>query len=156
MDAHQQQGTLRDRVESFCRSSRIDSLYVFGSRAGEIRGMKAHDALRSASVSDVDIGVKLQGNRRLSVREKAELAVALENLLGVDRIDLVLLAEADPFLAVNIIRGERLFSRDEDADDDYELYVLRRAGDLEPFERLRIERIMGHTERSYRGGDGTG
>jgi len=81
-------------------------------------------------------------DQTLSVREKAELAVALEKLMGVHRVDLVLLAQADPFLAVNIIRGERVFCRDEYEADTYELYVMRRAGDLAPFERLRIERIM--------------
>jgi len=81
-------------------------------------------------------------DQTLSVREKAEWAVALENLMGVDRVDLVLLPQADPFLAVNIIRGERVFCRDEYEADTYELYVMRRAGDLAPFERMRIERIM--------------
>ena len=81
-------------------------------------------------------------DQTLSVREKAEWAVALENLMGVDRVDLVLLTQADPFMAVNIIRGERAFCGDEYEADTYELYVMRRAGDLAPFERLRIERIM--------------
>ena len=81
-------------------------------------------------------------DQTLSVREKAEWAVALENLMGVDRVDLVLLPQADTFLAVNIIRGERMFCRDEYEADVYELYILRRAGDLAPFERLRIECIM--------------
>jgi hypothetical protein len=92
--------------------------------------------------SDVDIAIKLPMGRTLGVRQKVELAVALEDLLGADRVDLVMLSEADPFLAVNIIRGERLYCRDEYEADDYELYVLRRAGDLARFERLRIGKIM--------------
>jgi predicted nucleotidyltransferase len=105
------------------------------------------DRLVSGQSSDVDIAVKLPGDRTLSVREKAELAVGLENLLGVDRVDLVLLSEADPFLSVNAIRGERVFCRDDYTADEYELYVLRRAGDLARFERLRIEQIMDLPER---------
>jgi len=105
------------------------------------------ERLQSGLSSDVDIAIKLPGDRTLSVRQKAELAVGLENLLGVDRVDLAVLPEADPFLAVNIIRGERLFCRDDYAADEYELYVLRRAGDLERFERLRIEQIM-NSEKS--------
>ena len=36
---------------------------------------------------------------------------------GCGRVDLVVLPEADPFVAVEIIRGERLYARDEyDAD----------------------------------------
>ena len=66
----------------------------------------------------------------------------LEDLLDVGKVDLVLLSEADPFLSVNIIRGERLFSSDERWADEYDLYVLRRAGDLAPFEQLRIESVL--------------
>jgi len=74
------------------------------------------------------------------------LAVALESLMSVDRVDLVLLSQADPFLAVNIIRGERVFCTDDYKADEYELYVLRRAGDLARFEQMRIERIMNPSE----------
>jgi hypothetical protein len=71
------------------------------------------------------------------------LAAALEDLFGAQRVDLVVLPEADPFLAANIIRGERLYCRDETEADEYELYVLRRAGDLAPLERERIALILG-------------
>jgi predicted nucleotidyltransferase len=143
MDASPNGNSLRDRLESFCRRHHVEILYVFGSRAGEIhRAMEADGALETGALSDVDFAAKLPVNRRISVREKVELAVEMENLLGVDRVDLVLLSEADPFLAANIIRGERLFCKDAYAADLYELYVLRRAGDLERFERTRIEGIL--------------
>jgi predicted nucleotidyltransferase len=147
MEASRQYSSLRSRLESFCRSHGIEALYVFGSRAAEICGSMAADRLGTEQSSDVDIAVRLTGGRLPSIRGKAELAVALENLMGADRVDLVLLAEADPFLAVNVIRGERLFCRDAYAADEYELYVLRRAGDLARFERLRIERVLDPPQR---------
>jgi hypothetical protein len=52
------------------------------------------------------------------------------------------LDEADPFLAANIIRGERLFAANSDSADEYDLYVLRRAGDFVPLERERIAMIL--------------
>jgi hypothetical protein len=36
-----------------------------------------------------------------------------------------------------------LYARDEDDADEYDLYVLRRAGDLAPLERERIALILG-------------
>ena len=78
----------------------------------------------------------------LDIRRKVELAIALEDLFGVNRVDLVVLPEADPFLAVNVIRGERLFADDSTLADEYDLYVLRRAADLLPFERERQRRIL--------------
>ncbi len=139
---------LLNRLESFCMQKHVEMLYIFGSRAVEIRKLLDTDSeIEPGKSSDVDIAVKLSGNRTLSVREKAELSVAFENFFGVDRADVILLPEADPFLAVNIIRGERVFCADAYQADEYELYVLRRAGDLAPFERLRIERIMDSSER---------
>ena len=67
----------------------------------------------------------------------------LEELLAVSRVDLVCLNEADPFVAAEIIRGERLFAADTHEADEYELYVLRRAGDLAPLERERMALVLG-------------
>ncbi|MFW6148065.1 MAG: nucleotidyltransferase domain-containing protein [Thermodesulfobacteriota bacterium] len=55
--------------------------------------------------SDVDIGVRPIPGHRLSVRDKARLACALEDLLDVNRVDLVDLSECDAFLAANVVRG---------------------------------------------------
>ena len=46
-------------------------------------------------------------------------------------------ARAGAFPASDIIRGERVFCREATETDRFELYVLRRAGDLLPFERQR-------------------
>ncbi|GAB4526179.1 MAG: hypothetical protein Kow0063_00110 [Anaerolineae bacterium] len=58
-------------------------------------------------------------------------------------VDLVCSPEADPFLAANVVHGERLYARDEYEADEYDLYVLRRAGDLIPLERERMALILG-------------
>jgi hypothetical protein len=58
-------------------------------------------------------------------------------------VDLVFLSEANPFVAAEIIRGQRLFAGDSHEADEYELYVLRRAGDLAPLERERMARVLG-------------
>ncbi len=99
-----------------------------------------------ASLSDVDIGVKPSLKIGFSVKEKVNLALSLEDLFSVNRVDLVVIPEVDPFLAVNIIRGERIYSKDEREADEYDLYVLRRAGDLVPLEQERIALIMGEDE----------
>ena len=57
-------------------------------------------------------------------------------------MDLILLPEADPFLALDIIKGELLYCADPDRQAEDELYVLRRAGDLAGFQRERIDQII--------------
>jgi hypothetical protein len=66
----------------------------------------------------------------LAVAVKVGLAQKLEELFQVPRVDLVILDEADPFLAAEIIRGELLYAADGRIADEYEIFVLRRAGDL--------------------------
>ncbi len=68
--------------------------------------------------------------------------MALEDLLDVPRVDLVILPEAPPFLALDIVQGELLCATDPVAEAEYQLYVLRRAGDLAPFERERRRMIL--------------
>ena len=71
-----------------------------------------------------------------------QLALEIEDLLGVSGVDLVILQEAEPFLAVEIIRGELLYAEDLNQQSRYELYLFRRAGDLHPFKKERIRMIM--------------
>lgn len=124
-------------------------MYAFGSRCKEIKAYLDGKALkRNILTSDADIGVVTSEHSHLSVRDKARLMTELEDRLGVGRVDLVILTEADPFLAANIVRGERLYCSDDYAADEYELYVLRRAGDLAPLERERLRLIFGETDQT--------
>jgi len=134
-----------NKLEEIARAFDLEIIYAFGSHAEDaLKWLKDEKfALSVSSPSDLDIGVKPASKRKLSVREKVQLSMALEDLFSVNRVDLVSLPETDPFLAANIIRGERIFSKDTYLADEYDLYILRRAGDLIPLERERIALIMG-------------
>jgi len=121
----------------------LSEIYAFGSRAGEMAARIRDEVVKPPeSESDVDIGVRSEAGRILSVREKVELAIALEDLFQVQRVDLVVTSEADAFLALDIIRGDLLYTRDKDEQADFELYVLRRAGDLAHYEREKRRLIL--------------
>ena len=69
--------------------------------------------------ADVDIGARPRRGVRWDVESKVRLAQALEDLFECSRVDLVVLPQADPFVAVAIIRGERLLAEDEHEADEY-------------------------------------
>lgn len=130
-------------LTELCRRFGVLGLYAFGSRADQVeQWVQGELPVLPASNSDVDIGVKVSPNALASARDRVRLQTALEDLLDVGRVDLVLLDEADPFLAANVIRGRRLFVEDSYLADEYDLYVLRRAGDLAPLERERQALIL--------------
>jgi len=118
--------------------------YAFGSQAKEVyEWIKGKvQTLDIPFSSDVDIGVKPAPLKTLSVKEKVAVSMALEDLFSVRNVDLLVIPEIDPFLAANIVRGERLYCKDAYEADEYDLYILRRAGDLIPLERERISLIM--------------
>jgi hypothetical protein len=132
------------QISAFCSRNGIESLHAFGSRAREIADWVEgkRPALESSS-ADIDVGALPKHGTQLSIREKSSIAIGLEEIFQAGRVDLVILPEADAFLAANVIRGERLYCRDTYAADEYELYTLRRAADLAPFERERLALIEG-------------
>ncbi|NKQ37782.1 MAG: nucleotidyltransferase domain-containing protein [Chloroflexi bacterium] len=131
-------------MAKLCQKYNVAILYVFGSRAEEVRQWIAGEtAVLPSSPSDVDIGVQTIPAAPFGLDEKVRLALELEDFLGVTRVDLVSFHNADPFLAANIIRGERLYARNTHEADEFDLYILRRAGDLAPLERERMAFILG-------------
>ncbi len=116
---------IRAGAEAIGRQDRrIVALYLFGSRASG----EEHPG------SDVDLGALFR--EPVPLAELLELEERLGKALSVP-VDLVDAGRASAFLALDIVRGERLYCADEDKADEFDLYVLRRAGDLEPFERER-------------------
>lgn len=124
----------------------LADIYVFGSRSKEI-ARRLHvdteaEPAHFASASDVDIGVRPRHGVMLSPRDRVEIAIALEDLFDVNRVDVVVLPEADPYLALDVIRGELLYTEDRDDQARYELFVLRRAADLMPWKKERMRMIL--------------
>ncbi len=134
---------IRESLCDLARQYNLVALYTFGSRAEEVAARVTGGAVESASrSSDADIGVLSARGHHLMARDKVRLAIALEDVLDVGRVDLVILPEAPPYLALDVMRGELLYAMDPDAEAEYQLYVLRRAGDLAPFERERLRMIL--------------
>ncbi len=116
------------------------TVYGFGSRAREVlAAVEGKGRIDSNSASDIDIGVHYNKRFGPSVKEKVLLAQEFESLFNVPRVDLVDVGTADPFLALDIIRGEIIYCSSMYEQSEFELYVLRRAGDLACFERQRRE-----------------
>jgi predicted nucleotidyltransferase len=134
----------QSQLDEVCRRLGVANLYVFGSRAEEIATtLRGGTPAQELPGSDVDVGVTPLPGSLAAARERVQLVIELEDLLAAPRVDLVVVPEADPFLAVEVIRGELLYCVDATAQAEEELYVLRRAGDLAPLKRERLALILG-------------
>jgi uncharacterized protein len=132
------------KIEQICKKYRVKVMYFFGSRGLELyQAVQENNLVLSASQSDLDIGLLIHSP--FSIEEKVNLTLDFENLFNYQKVDLFILQEVDAFLAANIIRGERIYAEDDYFADEYELFVLRRAGDLAEFERERMAMILQET-----------
>ena len=135
---------LETRLSAVASQFGLQSVYVFGSRAEEIASLMAGKGTGTAkTTSDVDIGVEPRRDHKLDARDRVSLTSALESLLDAQRVDLVILPEANALLALDVVRGELLYTEDADAESESQLYYLRRAGDLAPFYRQQWKELVG-------------
>ena len=134
----------RAALEAICQQHGVAILYSFGSRAREtLAWLDEPDSVLAPGPSDVDLGVKPLPATDFNWKTEVALGHALEDLLGVDRVDIVNLDSASPFLAAEAVHGERLYAENEYAADNYDLYILRQEGDLAFLEEERARLLLG-------------
>ncbi len=134
----------RVALEAICREHSVAILYSFGSRAKEMLAwLNDPEAILAPGPSDVDLGVKPLPATKFNWKTEVALEQALQDLLGVERIDLVNLDNVNPFLAAEVVHGERLYAESEYAADNFDLYILRQEGDLAFLEDERARLLLG-------------
>lgn len=134
---------LSSEFSDLCRSSGLIAVFAFGSRGNEIQQrLTGSDPTIENPASDLDLGVLAARDDDLDVRRVVDFACAIEGLFGVPRADIVDLRKAPPYLALDAIRGERIFCTDDFEASTFELFVLRRAGDLAYHERERRRMLL--------------
>jgi len=133
---------MKEQIISLAATYNLRIIYAFGSRAKDTLHMiEGRMSSLPCSSSDVDIGIKPE--RLLTVEEKVEIALFFEDLFQVNRVDVVVLPEAPVFLALEIVSGEILYTQDDTYEAEYQLYIMRMAADLLPYEREKQKMIMG-------------
>ncbi len=134
--------TIKEQISTIASQYGLQIIYAFGSRAKEAWDLVEGRIERSSSKpSDLDIGVKPE--RPLTVEEKVKIAILFEDLFDVPRVDLIVLPEAPISLAFEIVTGEILYALDLTHEAEYQLYIMRQAADLLPYERMKEEMVMG-------------
>ena len=114
-----------------CLSKRreIQAVYIFGSFASG----------RSRINSDIDIAVLLNPKslRLESLDYRLKLAAEISSAIGRSNVDLVILNEAPPVLAHQVLsKGQLVFERSASARVDFEVRTVNAYLDTEPMRAL--------------------
>ena len=133
---------IKDKIEKLAERYKLQIVYAFGSRAKEALNMvEGKINCLSDRKSDLDIGIKPE--IPLNIEEKIEIALELEDVFNISRVDLVVIPEAPVFLALEIVKGELLYAKDDVYEAEYQLYIMQMADELIPYERMKQKMILG-------------
>jgi len=116
-------------IEHLRQRAEVVAAYLFGSVA---RGMEDH-------LSDVDLAVLLRADipKQQMWRLEDALAVEVSRILETERVDFFVINLAPLHAQFEIIAtGRLLYSADENARTDFEVWVMNRYWDFEPYRRL--------------------
>ena len=133
---------IKEQISDIASRYGLQIIYAFGSRAkGASDLVENRIEHLPSTLADLDIGVKPE--KPLTVEEKVKIAIFFEDLFDVPRVDLIVLPDAPIFLALDIVTGEILYMQDPTYEAEYQLYIMRMAADLLPYERIKQRMIMG-------------
>lgn len=126
---------VQDKLQAFFAARpEVRLVYLFGSLVRD----------RTHKLSDIDIAVLLDEERHRALDEKepygykAALIAKLMGVLRKNEIDLVVLNEAPPLLAHEVIRtGVVVFCRDERERIAFEVYTKKRYLDTKPLRTIK-------------------
>jgi predicted nucleotidyltransferase len=113
----------------------INTLYLFGSRAGE----------QFSSSSDLDLAVifAVTNDKESSWWQRVDLQGKIADDLKLD-VDLIDLADTQPYLGQEILQtGELIFCKDEGQRVETELKIRREYWDLLPYRQYYRREVLG-------------
>jgi predicted nucleotidyltransferase len=127
--------TLGPQLASLFRPHPVQLAYLFGSQATGY----------THAESDVDIAVLLAASLTAEERFTVRLTLigALSHLFGTDHVDVVVLNEASPLLAYEVLRhGVLLYCPDDHTRVDFQVRALRAYEDTAPLRTLLAEAMV--------------
>lgn len=136
----------KQKLYNICNKYRLALVYLFGSQAltGE-KILAGKKVIPENPLTDIDVGVVTMDplpDSSLRYKFYAALYNDLEDLFMPLRLDLVLLEENHSVFQLEAIKGICIYMINEEKKDDYEIMILRRAADFQPFLEKYFQEVL--------------
>jgi predicted nucleotidyltransferase len=124
-------------------------IYFFGSQAEEGRRYLAGEDVKPDLNSDLDVALALRNPPPLTISIYGEIYKEISEILEPFSIDLVFIHELDTLFQYEVIKGVRVYEKDERFADEFEEGVMKRAADLTFKKRMMDHEIMEAMKNGY-------
>lgn len=124
-------------------------IYFFGSQADMGKRYIEGEDIKPDIFSDLDIAVVFENPPIEAMKIYGNLFKEISKALDLFSIDLVFMHDVDTLFQYEIIKGSRVYEKDERIADEFEEKIMKIAGDLSFKERILKHEIMEAIEDGY-------
>ncbi len=138
-----------DKIKAIAEKFGITLIYLFGSQAEEGRKYIEGREISSDLFSDLDVATVFKETPAQTMEVYGGLYRELAELFVPFHIDLVFMHEVNHLFQYEIIKGVRIYERDELMADEFEERIMKRAEDLIFKKRTFDREVMEAMENGY-------
>jgi len=124
-------------------------IYFFGSQADKGKKYLEGEDVRADLFSDLDIAVAFREPPTEAIEIYGKIYKEMSELLESFNVDLVFMHELGTLFQCEIIKGLRVYERDDRLTDEFEEEVMKRAEDLMFKKKILDREIMEAIEDGY-------
>jgi len=137
------------KIRNIAKKYGIVLIYLFGSQAENGARYLAGDNISAEDLSDLDLAVSFENIPSEPMKIYGALYRELSEIFAPFYIDLVFMHEVETLFQYEIIKGVRMFEKDEFSTDDLEEKIMKRAEHLAFKQRIMNREILEAIEDGY-------
>ena len=137
------------KIRNIAKKYGIALIYLFGSQAENGARYLAGDNISAEDLSDLDLAVAFENIPSEPMKIYGALYKELSEIFAPFYIDLVFMHEVETLFQYEIIKGVRMFEKDEFSTDDLEEKIMKRAEHLAFKQRIMNREILEAIEDGY-------
>lgn len=124
-------------------------IYLFGSHTDKGRKYIEGEDVRPDDFSDLDVAVAFKNPPTEPIKIYGNIYKEISKIFEPFNIDLIFMHEVDTLFQYEIIKGVRIYDKDENLTDEFEEGIMKRAEDLLFKKRIFDREIMEAIEDGY-------
>jgi predicted nucleotidyltransferase len=124
-------------------------IYLFGSQSDKGRRYLEGEVVEPDTFADLDVAIEFEKSPAEPMKTYGILFKEISKMFDPFNIDLVFMHELDALFQYEIIKGVRIYEKDEFSADEFEEGIMKRAEDLYFKKRIFDEEVMEAIENGY-------
>lgn len=139
----------KEDIQDLAERYGITLIYLFGSQADRGRRYLEGEDIKPDIFVDLDIAIAFEKNPEDTIKIYGILFKELSMIFDSFNIDLVFMHEHNYLFQYEIIKGIRMYEKDEFYADEFEEGIMKRAEDLSFKKKIFDKEVMEAIEDGY-------